>query len=1187
MKPPLSNKTQNTGFALVIALSLMAFVLLLLLSIVTLVQVETRSSATQVQLMQARSNARLGIFVALGELQKYAGRDQSISAQAALLDTDPTTAVSDGIEHPFWTGIWDVRAGAPLAPAADYANKYANWARDFRTVRADEARWLISGNQGKSRTDPNYYTPDQAYPPTVSAVAVYGSERPSPLTNNAGDSVEVQVPLQPILDRSSQETGSYAFWVSDEGVKAKANFEDPFQGETDQRAALRSLTPANVALPAIGQISSAAVSTSSGDFGKLNDASSLRLISGVNATDDDLEEIGHDITFYSKSIAADVRHGGLKKDLSAAFTDADEFTKLLSFSQLHHQGESGYGDPVGQIFPPQTGTSATDQDAGGPRWEQLKSYFDLAGGTRVIGSQTDSSVGLSPVIARAQVFISGKLASSTQIQHHLLPAVVLWNPYNIDLPAQDYIVAFGQIGTNFSEFGSSLKYMETWSHPQAAGAFASDVNADDERNTANAIASYNIGNGGFGTGGSNLRSLLFKIEDNQVIPAGRAVIYSPSGISPYNLSDPQQNVLTRGVRGLGGAFYADLPTKPAYIARSDLADLIKNDVTYKTYQSANNAVSLYKYTPSFTTSGFDGDTLGDASAGDLPILQQVCGLSYADFSSGVSTRIRVGPTITHPNLGDDILDVFGGISMQLLYGQSSTPRMKDQSSSLSADRVNGEVKWLGNLNPRARFSGPSRVDSLQLAPAGRQMPGNHMSNPSYDLNQGEPGNGFNIPGIGNYAELGDPNVDTVSLFEVPNSIREIQSIGQLMHANLFKQERPNSEGNITSLTHRDFVLNRVMPYGCYANLQPAYPIGNSLADPKIRIGQTYADWSGISVSSDISTVFDADGIHYDYSYLLNDALWDRYFLSGLSLSEWSDLSANSFYLPNQRMELRDTVGTIAPFDAAASKLMIDGAFNVNSVSVDAWAAFIGGFLGVNATGADGSNTTVSGSEAFYSRLITPMTGLKADVSVGSPESRSESYTGHRTLSIAELQRLATAIVEEVKERGPFLSMSDFVNRRLDPENNQLNQLKGALQEAIDGSQINGNLERAALQDVTDKNDRYDDLYNRSSFPEEATSRAFAVPGHLTQADLLARTGSVMQVRSDTFRIRAYGQAVSTMGAGPSVAVWCEAIVQRTPDYINDTDAPEVSLANLTQPENGTFGRRFEIVSFRWLSKDEI
>ncbi len=77
---------------------------------------------------------------------------------------------------------------------------------------------------------------------------------------------------------------------------------------------------------------------------------------------------------------------------------------------------------------------------------------------------------------------------------------------------------------------------------------------------------------------------------------------------------------------------------------------------------------------------------------------------------------------------------------------------------------------------------------------------------------------------------------------------------------------------------------------------------------------------------------------------------------------------------------------------------------------------------------------------------------------------------------------------------------------------------------------------------------------------------------------LLEFGQTMQAwlttRSDTFRIRAYGDAVNPVDATRVEArAWCEAIVQRIPELI---DSP-----------NGPFGRRFVITYFRWLGPDDI
>jgi hypothetical protein len=52
-----------------------------------------------------------------------------------------------------------------------------------------------------------------------------------------------------------------------------------------------------------------------------------------------------------------------------------------------------------------------------------------------------------------------------------------------------------------------------------------------------------------------------------------------------------------------------------------------------------------------------------------------------------------------------------------------------------------------------------------------------------------------------------------------------------------------------------------------------------------------------------------------------------------------------------------------------------------------------------------------------------------------------------------------------------------------------------------------------------------------------------------------------------------------------IRVWCEAVVQRVPEFVDPTtDEPWVRPAN---PVNQRFGRRYEIVSFRWLSAAEL
>jgi hypothetical protein len=145
---PQLKRPKTGGFALVIALSLMAFVLLLLLSISTLVQVETRSADTQKEKLEAQQNALLGLKMALGDLQKLSGSDQRITASAEIFDTDASTGDIEGVTHPNWVGVWDSDPGLThLNDRLNTTDPYYNY--NARRDGSDNRflGWLVSGNQ--------------------------------------------------------------------------------------------------------------------------------------------------------------------------------------------------------------------------------------------------------------------------------------------------------------------------------------------------------------------------------------------------------------------------------------------------------------------------------------------------------------------------------------------------------------------------------------------------------------------------------------------------------------------------------------------------------------------------------------------------------------------------------------------------------------------------------------------------------------------------------------------------------------------------------------------------------------------------------------------------------------------------------------------------------------------------------
>ena len=112
---PALAQTKERGFALVLALALLSFLFLLVLALISYIGVESQLAESHRAYALARSHARLGLVVAIGELQEHAGPDQRVTATASILDKDPETPEMDGVAEPYWTGVWKRDPASPLA----------------------------------------------------------------------------------------------------------------------------------------------------------------------------------------------------------------------------------------------------------------------------------------------------------------------------------------------------------------------------------------------------------------------------------------------------------------------------------------------------------------------------------------------------------------------------------------------------------------------------------------------------------------------------------------------------------------------------------------------------------------------------------------------------------------------------------------------------------------------------------------------------------------------------------------------------------------------------------------------------------------------------------------------------------------------------------------------------------------
>ena len=124
-------QTSRNGFALVVTLLLMILLTVIAVGLLTLSSISLRASSQGAALATARSNARLAMMLALGELQKLAGSDTRITARADILDQNNPPLL--GIWKS-WEGSDHDLQGRPISPGNYKSDK------ELRFLA-----WLVSG----------------------------------------------------------------------------------------------------------------------------------------------------------------------------------------------------------------------------------------------------------------------------------------------------------------------------------------------------------------------------------------------------------------------------------------------------------------------------------------------------------------------------------------------------------------------------------------------------------------------------------------------------------------------------------------------------------------------------------------------------------------------------------------------------------------------------------------------------------------------------------------------------------------------------------------------------------------------------------------------------------------------------------------------------------------------------------
>jgi type II secretory pathway pseudopilin PulG len=404
MKQQTCISKAKQGFSLVTVLLLVALLTIILVAFSALLNISLTSSENAELRAQARQNAVAAMGMALGELQKDMGPDQRVSAMATLFDNDPTTQQIEGVNQPFWTGVWKTTrtqtgTNGLLLPAwsgSDVpSNYYSSGSSGFKSQNF--VRWLVSapstGSGDTTLADQNQDLPKTASLDDSNSVILVGngSVKSGTALVSSG-SIEVRAwKLDGDKDYAGRQ-GRYAWWVGDEGVKAKINLESPVSGtaSTLQLQQALAASPRN-AVEAVQTYQG--YSTQTGDATKAVTFGSLPWAYKNVGNPGDFSNAFFDFTTYSQGVLADVQNGGLRKDLNLLLELPTSQLPAFVYNQSAGNGPNGvslypfqpiyyrpYTDSLGNVYPSPSydpSNPASANKAMGPDWGLVYRYYNL------------------------------------------------------------------------------------------------------------------------------------------------------------------------------------------------------------------------------------------------------------------------------------------------------------------------------------------------------------------------------------------------------------------------------------------------------------------------------------------------------------------------------------------------------------------------------------------------------------------------------------------------------------------------------------------------------------------------------------------------------------------------------------------------------------------------------------------
>ena len=1284
---------RQSGFALAIALSLMAFVLLLILSLSSFVAVEQHSAKIAKQQLSARQNALAGLQIAMGELQMRLGPDQRATASADILkvENNPYTLVW----HSDATKTWD-------STALDWIDNGDSPDFALPLVSVDPAKLgsLIS-NIGEF-DDTQLDNPDS---PAIDLMAVTNPSDGT-LTSLKGE-------RRPLTGSHGAVSGNYAWVAQAESLKANLKSEHGGTVTTDATGNLvasghkLALVETSRRLSVFPYANAAGVEMPDGStpfssidpvaadgslntayFDKIEKASSLSdlLSSGIltpattsGTTAEQLAPYQNHFTLNSKGVLSDAKNGGLRRDLSRGLDD-QYFEKLHSVPVFGVDRDGnvtadGINEPVGDqwkffrdfynfyrpvddglvsdlndqnifyglddvttpnpstrmrftdvnrhinhIYNSPDGTNSNDRSYN-------VSYADAVTPLTVHNNQrvrdngnsdltiTDESwyvytPELRPVFLRKSIKIGIQTRQTTSadfvdpsdpnvgkyiLQFKVYPSMILWNPFNVSIDL-DPTNNGSSLSNNPLANGEVIKFQAV------SGGIRFPIDITTGGNTESYTFDIRtisprlrvVGNKAF-----DELSIPKKIGPGEVIIFGLRDSYlmnlyewtANNGSTQIKIDDTtlrrasggliNRNMSNEGWEagaGLWGSVFHLFPAASGYGVSEDNGliyesrYLLGGNTPEEVYLEGNATIIIRK---SDRTAGAADEYSwsGKISGRDSSNTSPERGYFTALFDS------------FHQATNSDLIYIDEDVSLGAAAGLTNADSFPFYQIDFRGRTLSDEAGPLNSYGNPA-VSAFANVNYLGTMPLGLKGRG-------YDTWQ-------------DVKALYIPERLSINVPLDPFSERDAAT-GAGYYGSSFDNDGESS----SRITLYDIPRHPIVSAGDFKNLvfswfedAPPRPIGASWPNA------TLANLSDTYIKSHEPGNSYAVGAGCDTSYYYNDTLFDAYFFSGVPSEERDNNSTlrnqtfpygtefNQDYvdthkpLANTRLTYYGTPNvdnlrglannadktTDDGFEKAAAHLMIDAPFNINSTSPKAWQAILSSFRSQSVIGVEqdySSKTNYTGTGSPFVDNFIP-SGDDNDL-----------YAGHRRLLDDQLANLSNELIDEIRNRGVAQTLGGFLNRSNDSSNSD-EQLMSRIDKAILDAGLNTS-QRIAISTQDDAeltprpNETQDQahMFAQSLAPETGAG----LPGYLKQQDILRPLAPIMTARGDTFTIRSYGESVDPITGAVNGKAWCEAVLQRVPDYIDDTTA----AWDLPAPNsnNAKFGRKLKIIHFRWLSEDDI